>query len=375
MVSRFSISGWLGLLVILIALLVGCTEPKEDVSEKMIESKTLQEASSELKTMSEQAIAILKSEIKASFAGAKGIELSLISDPFLYDLDNDGVVEVIISSAGSELIDGSIFHLSAYNLDGDKISTFSKDIESRQTIYRIQNETYGNSIAIISYGLDTYTADIVTLKNDKVQVIATFETTGFIELIGDVNEDGYEDFAGIENEVGIGSERVPKVAGLAEKIWFVWDENKKEYLPQESAGAGTETIGSLNEELAKRIIRSARQTQLSWLENLLADEVEVKLSPFFSTNFIYEYIEGEHTFHDEETDTYSPMFLYKEDPGGVLPDIGDDSLNLSLSEDGRMVTITKESVEDSEGIETVITVEITFVKTAKGWKIDVVDLL
>lgn len=375
MIPRFSTSGWLCLLVILSVLLVGCTDPQEAVNQKMMESKTLQEVSSEIKTLSEQEAAILKSEIKASFAGEKGIDLSLLSEPFLYDLDNDGVAEVIISSAGSELIEGSFFYLSAYDLNGNEINTLKKDMESRQTIYRIRNETYGNSIAIISYGLNTYSADIVTLQNGKMQLIATVETTGFIEQLGDVNEDGYEDFAGLEYDVGIGSDRVPKVAGLAEKIWFVWDASKKEYLPQVSVGAGTETIEPLNEELAKRIIRSARQTQLSWLENLLVDEVEMKLSPFFSTNFIYEYIEGDHIFHDEETDTYSPMFLYKEDPRGVLPDISNDSLHLSFSKDEDIVTVTNEMKESSNGVETATTVEIIFVKTDKGWKIDRVDFL
>lgn len=373
MISRFSSSGRLGLLVVLSILLVGCTEPKEDVSEKMIEPKTLQEASTEVKTLSEQEIAILKSEIKAAFAGEKGIELSLLSEPFLYDLDNDGVEEVIISSAGSDLIEGSIFYLSAYDLNGDEVSTLSKDIESRQTIHRIQNETYGNSIAIISYGLDTYSANIVTLKSGKMKLIDTVETTGFIEQLGDVNEDEYEDFAGIEYDVGIGSDRVPKVAGLAEKIWFVWDTTKKEYLPQVSDVVGTDAIELLDEELALRIMRSARQTQLSWVENLSQDEVEVKLSPFFSTNFIYEYIQSDHTFHDEETGTYSPMFLYKEDLGGVLPDIGNDSLNLSSSEDGNIVIVTKDLDKSSNRGEPFTTFEMTFVKTSKGWRIDRVD--
>lgn len=375
MISGFFKSGWFSLLVLSSVLLVGCSESKEAVSQKTLESETLQEASSEIKRLSEQEMAILKSEVKASFASERGVDLSLLSEPFLYDLDNNGAEEVIISSAGSELIEGSFFYLSAYDLKGNEISTLSKDIESRQTIYRIQNETYGNSIAIVSYGLDTYSADIVTIQNGKVQSIATVETTGFIEQLGDVNEDGYEDFAGLEYDAGIGSDRVPRVAGLAEKIWFVWDANKREYLPQESAGAGTETIEPLNEELAKRIIRSARQTQLSWLENLSAVELEVKLSPFFTTNFIYEYIRSEHTFHDEVTDTYSPMFLYSEDPDGVLPAIGDDALHISLSEDGNTAILVKELVENFEGIDTVITVEITFVKTVKGWKIDVVDFL
>lgn len=371
----FRISRRLSLLVVLCTLLVACKESGETVFQKNIESDTLQESTSKRKAFSEQEMAILKSEVKESFASSQDIDISLLSEPFLFDLNNDGVEEVIMSSAGSEITQYPFFSLRTYDLNGNELSMLREETESRQTIYAIQNETYGNCIAIISYSMKDYAVNIVTVQSGELQSIGTVHASGFIELIGDINEDGFEEFAGLQDDVGIGSDRIPTAAGLADKVWYMWDVTKKEYLPQVTVGEGTKSIGPLDEELAKRIIHAARQTQLSWLESLSWEEVETKLSPLFSNNFLYEYKEDGHTFYDDLTDTYSPLFLYTEDPGGVLPDIGEDPLLLSVSEDGNTVTMTKELVENYEGIETVITVEITFVKTVKGWKIDVVDFL
>ena len=370
---------FLSILFILCSFLVACGEDKKVTIEKDTEiekiTETVKNSSEDTKVLGEQELAILKSEIRESYAKKIGIDSSLLAEPYLYDLNNDGVEELIVSSADGEINQIASFYLSAFDLNGDEVDSLNDETEYTLSIHNIKNETYGNCIAIIYYGMNGYTADIVTLQKGKLQSIGTVGTSGVDEIISDINADGYEEFAGMEYDYGVGSERVPRAAGFAEKVWFSWDVNKKKYLPEFEVKTADEKVVELDEQLAKRILNAARQTQLSWSDSISWDEAVAKLSPFFSNNFINEYIENGHTVYDEVTDGYSPKFNFTEDPEGVVPDLGKEPIVPLLSDDGNTVTIAKKVIENYEGMEYVITVEILYVKTVKGWKIDLISYL
>jgi len=364
-------------LLILCTLIVACgNDIKDPIIKKDVKSELDIETKSDITLPSEQEIAILKSEIKEVFAKKNEIDISMVPDPYLYDLNNDEIEEIVVSTAESYINLSEIFYLSIYDLKGNELDSLKDDSGNPISIHNIKNQTYGNCISVIHYGMGGYSANIMTLQNRELQSIATIGSSGDgEEVISDSNEDGYEEFSGLEFASGIGSDRLDRAAGFAEKVWYTWDMTEKEYLPQSLEGTSTEKIGTLDEELAKRILNAARQTQLSWMDPLTWDEVVTKLSPFYSNNFIYEYIQNGHTVYDDQTDKYTPLFLHTEDPGGILPELGEEPLNLLLSQDGNTVTILNEIIENREGFEVHTKVEIKFVKTGGGWKIDIVDAM
>lgn len=153
---------------------------------------------------------------QASFMKDFKIKKGHVATPLLYDINNDGKDEVILSTAMNDMIDSDLF-IGVYSLaNGNRITAKKYPYTSHIPIEirRIKNKTFKNSLAIISHGTTGFGAfgmEIITLKNNVIFKVSEFEVEGGGEktIVVDMDNDGFHEFVGLEVESGLGADRLP----------------------------------------------------------------------------------------------------------------------------------------------------------------------
>ncbi|QMV40347.1 hypothetical protein [Cohnella cholangitidis] len=214
----------------------------------------------------------------ASFMKEYKLGTNDLATPLIYDLNNDGKDEIILSTAKNEMVEADLY-IGIYNLSNGKKITTRHDQDTSGIpfeIRKIKNKTYKNNIAIISHGTTGFGAfevEVLTLRNGKLTKVAAIEVGGGGEgdIIADTNKDGYHEIVGLKVEPG---------SGEATAITFRWDESKKKYIQSKSNGAG---------EVQRKTSYWTQSGTSSFLQVLIAGETmqfsycangEVKHIPF-----------------------------------------------------------------------------------------------
>ncbi|CAH1214604.1 hypothetical protein PAECIP111893_03822 [Paenibacillus plantiphilus] len=312
----------------------------------------------------------------ASFAKEYNLESEDISTPIIYDLNNDGKDEIILSTAKKEISETDLY-IGIYSLTNGKKVTAMHEPNSSGVPYevrRIKNKTYKNCIALVSFGatgFGAYEAEILTLKNNKLTRISVVSADGGGEgnIIVDLSKDGYHEFAAIEVESGIGSDRLG-FSGAANNITFRWDETKKKYIQYGPDGVRDDqrkAVGTLTANQALDILTKAYKVQKSFVKPLPLSKVEAAMKPYFSNNFISEF-QGSMF---EYSSGYVPDYMDSDDYSALLPKYNvKQKLTLKFNANKTSVVASqKVTVQGEESTYSVIATT-TLVKTKYGWKID-----
>jgi len=152
-----------------------------------------------------------------------------------------------------------------------------------------------------------------------------------------------------------------------------WDKAKKTYVQYLVGSDGTlfdpePVIASkLTEAKARELLKYAYAAASSWWEPKTRDGATELLRPFFTNNFIYEFMQDGVV---EFQEGLLPMYSISDDTYWLLPEYTDQPLTIRISDDGDTATVSQDIEGNVEGEVYTARATTTFVKTKFGWKID-----
>ncbi|NGM83390.1 hypothetical protein G5B47_13285 [Paenibacillus sp. 7124] len=315
----------------------------------------------------------------ASFIKEYKLDKSELAPPLLYDLNNDGKDEVILTTAKYEITDSDLY-IGVYSLANGKKITVRHDQDTNgipAQIRRVKNKTYKNCIALSTHGttgFEAFGVEVLTLRNNKLTNVASFEAEGEGEnnFVIDLNKDGYHEFAALEVESGIGADRLG-FSGAANNITFRWDEAKKKYIQYGPDGIREDQrkpVGTLTTKQALDILIEAYKVEMSFDKPQSLKKIEAAMKPYFSHNFIYEF-QGSLR---PSSNGYSPTYMETDDFSSLMPSYNTkQKLTLKFNSD-KTIAISSQNVEvqGEEGFVSTTAIT-TLVKTKYGWRIDSFD--
>ncbi|WP_054941691.1 hypothetical protein [Paenibacillus ihuae] len=312
----------------------------------------------------------------ASFIKEYNLDKSEVAAPIIYDLNNDGKDEIILSTAKNEMIESDLY-IGIYSMANGKKITVRHDQDTSGIpleIRRIRNKTYKNCIALISHGttgFGAYEVEVLSLLNNKLTKVAGFEAEGGGDgtIIVDLNKDGYQEFNALEVDAGIGADRLG-YGGAAIPITFRWDDTKKRYVQYGPDGIREDQrkpVGTLTNKQALDILTKAYRVEMSFVNPLSLVKIEADMKPYFSHNFISEFQSSLIKY----SKGYVPEYMETDDFSSLFPSYNTkEKLTLKFNSDKTIATASQDvEFQGEEGAVSASAIT-TLVKTKYGWRID-----
>ncbi|MGG2197869.1 hypothetical protein [Paenibacillus validus] len=366
------------ILIAVLTTIVGCSSAtSQGKSSASQDSGTVQQLSpAKDKQLSEQEKIIAAQKAKEDFISEFKVPEANVGEPLLYDLNNDAQDEIIVCTIKKTVMDKADVYVSVYNLQTGAKSASRKfdDNGSAVSVFKINNPSYKKALAVVMYGNGGYGSEIITVqKNAIVSVGNVTSQYGDPDVVTDVDKDGYHEFKGFEHDYGIGSDRVPDVASFINEIIFKWDEKSKKYMASAFGEDGLmdtqrNEVSELTVENALQILQAAYKLQLSWTEPKSEQEARKFMRPFFSNNFVYEFLND--NMRGSPSKGIIPRYSESDDTRWLLPEYTKQTTDLQFSQDKTMATVNQLIQRSFEGESYMRKVSTLLVKTKYGWKID-----
>jgi len=182
------------------------------------------------KTLTEQDKAINMHKARDDFLTRYRVDASHLTEPFLYDINNDGQDDIILSNEDAAYYNQDV-HLAVYDLQDGALMTSkvfkAEDHNRRIEFQTIKNPTYDNCIAamVTIYGgnIAYVETEIYTVRRKDFMEVGKASADGEWMTIEDVDQDGYEELTGVDSELyEPGSDRIPHAEEPYVDTAFVW---------------------------------------------------------------------------------------------------------------------------------------------------------
>ncbi|MUT64894.1 hypothetical protein [Paenibacillus sp. NEAU-GSW1] len=378
------------LMLVAVFVMAGCAanESKEGISAPAPTSSTKSPEPESAKKMTEQDIALRLNEVRTKFANEFALDEALLAEPLEYDVTNDGEAEIVLFTK-KQFNDGlENYCIAVYSLQ-DGIQLFAGQYEASDEVYvtPIANPAYRNSLAVIKLyagaSSTNYTAEVLAYKGDTLTAVASVSAEvgePYLEnIIIDVDADNFQEFKGYGYDLGPGSDRLSRADGVMEELVFKWSDSTSSY---EAAAIGTDgllddernSIGEITKDKAIQIVQVAQKLQYDWMSPIETEEgVKELMRPFFSNNFIYEFMQDGALF-SEEYNGYLQKYTETGDMSWLMPTYNDDA-ELEKSADGIHAYLKQSIEQQSEDGSYYVQASTSLVKTKYGWMIDKIEYL
>lgn len=193
-------------------------------------------------------------------------------------------------------------------------------------------------------------------------------------VLNDVDGDGFHEFKGYGYDFGPGSDRLSRANGNVDEVVFVWNNSSSYEVAVIGADGLLDVERNSTEEITKekalQIVQVAQKLQYDWMSPIETEEgVKELMRPFFSNNFIYEFLQAG-TFFSQEYNGYLQNYTETGDMSWLIPTYNDDA-ELEKSDDGIYVYLK----QSFEGESYTVQASTTLVKTKYGWMIDKMEYL
>ncbi|MFF2909780.1 hypothetical protein [Paenibacillus sp. NPDC057934] len=314
--------------------------------------------------------------VQSNFAKEFGINVKSVSSPIVYDLNNDGDGEFIVTAKSSNDMGNFIGYIGVYSKNGKKIVTKNVEDDGVIGIARIKNSTYKNSLAIIrGGGSGGVSVEVAILKNGVLQSLLVTEANNRDEaIIKDSDKDGSDEIYGYQYYLAPETQVLNKADGIYDKFVYKWDSSKKKYTKlvygqdgiREDQRKKVETITS---QEALTLLNKARTTQLSIKTPMDLSSFKKKMESLFTYNYLYR-LQSKGLAYTS-TGLVVPNYLISDNYSSLVPEFNSKKkATFKLTADKQSATVTQTIQEDFEGEVYSTTYKATLLKTKYGWKVE-----